>query len=73
MLSQKKVHYSILFIEKILAQLKGVKYFIKIDIRQAFYQIKMSKNLEKLTIFLTSFDVFKYLVILFGLCNRPTS
>ena len=28
-------------IEETLAQLKGTKYFTKIDIRQAFYQIKM--------------------------------
>ena len=33
----KKDCYSILLIEKILTQLKGTKYFTKVDICQAFY------------------------------------
>ena len=33
----KKDYYLIPLIEEILAQLKGAKYFIKIDIHQAFY------------------------------------
>ena len=33
----------------------------------------MFKDLEKLTIFLTRFGIFKNLVILFNLYNSPTS
>ena len=33
----------------------------------------MSKDLEKFTTFLIKFGAFKYLVILFGLYNSPTS
>ena len=33
----------------------------------------MSEVSEELIIFLIRFDIFKYLVILFGLCNSPTS
>ena len=69
----KKDCYPIPLIEKTLAQLEGIKYFTKIDIRQAFYQIKMSEDLEELTIFLTRFGVFKYLVMPFGLCKGPAS
>ena len=65
--------YPIPLIKEILAQLEGIKYFTKIDIRQAFCQIRMSKDLEELTTFLTRFGAFKYLVMSFGLCNRPAS
>ncbi len=33
----------------------------------------MSKDLKELTTFLTRFSAFKYLVMPFGLCNRPAS
>ncbi len=69
----KKDRYLIYLIEETPAQHEDAKYFTKIDICQAFYQIKMSKDSEELTIFLTRFDAFKYLVILFGLCNGPAS
>ena len=51
----KKDRYPISLIEETLAQLKGAKYFIKIDISQTFYQIRMSEDLKELTIFLTRF------------------
>ena len=69
----KKDYYPIPLIEETLAQLEGAKYFIKIDIRQVFYRIRMSKDLEEFTTFLTRFGVFKYLVMPFGLCNGPAS
>ena len=69
----KKDQYPIPLIEETLAQLEGAKYFTKIDIRQAFYRIKMLEDSEELTIFFTRFGAFKYLVIPFGLCNRPAS
>ena len=65
----KKDCYPILLIEETLAQLKGAKYFIKIDICQTSYQIKMSENSKELTIFLTRFGAFTYLILLFGLYN----
>ena len=65
----KKDQYPISLIEKTLAQFEGAKYFTKIDIQQAFYQIRMSEDSEELTIFFTRFDTFKYLVMSFGLCN----
>ena len=69
----KKDCYPILFIKKILVQLESAKYFIKIDICQTFYYIRMSKDSKKLTIFLTKFGIFKYLIILFDLYNGPAS
>ena len=69
----KKDRYLISFIKKILTQFKGTKYFTMIDIYQVFYQIKMFKDSKELTTFLTRFNVFKYLIILFGLCNGLVS
>ena len=69
----KKDRYPIPLIEETLAQLEGAKYFTKIDIRQAFYRIRMSEDSEELTTFLTRFGAFKYLVMPFGLCNGPAS
>ena len=69
----KKDCYPILFIEKTLAELKGAKYFTKIDIHQAFYQIRISKDSEELTTFLRRYGALKYLIILFGLYNGPAS
>ena len=67
----KKNRYSILLIKEILAQLKDIKYFTEINIYQAFYQIRMSKNSKEITTFLIRFDAFKYLVITFSFCNWP--
>ncbi len=67
----KKNRYPIPLIEETLAQLEGAKYFTKIDIRQAFYQIRMSEDSEELTTFPTRFGAFKYLIIPFDLCNGP--
>ena len=67
----KKDYYLIPLIKKTLAQLESTKFFTKIDIRQAFYQIKMSKVSKKLIIFLTRFDTFKYFIMPFSLYNWP--
>ena len=69
----KKDCYPIPLIQETLAQLEDAKYFTKIDIRQAFYQIRMSENSEEFTTFLTRFGAFKYLVMPFGLYNSPAS
>ena len=69
----KKDYYPIPLIQETLAQLKGAKYFTKIDIHQAFYQIRMFKDSEELNTFLTRFGAFKYLIMQFGLFNGTAS
>lgn len=61
----KKDFYLIHYIQKRLSQHKDAKYFHKMGICKAFYQIKKSKNEEKLTIFLTKFDTLKTLQMIF--------
>jgi hypothetical protein len=55
-----------------LAYISGATIFTKLDIRQAFYRIRIYPDLEDLTTFYTRYRVYKYKVLLFGLINRPT-
>lgn len=56
----KKYCYVISLIKEILTLLKNVKYFIKIDISQAFYKIRIFQNSKYLTTFMPRFGVLKY-------------
>lgn len=67
----QKDYYLISLIEEILIQYKDVKYFTKIDKCQTFYQIGIFEDLDEFTTFLTRFSIFKYLIILFNLFNKP--
>ena len=55
----KKDIYSILLIEKTLAQLKNAKVFTKINICQAFHKLRMAANSEDLTTFALWFGALK--------------
>ena len=55
----KKDAYPIPLIAKTLAQLKRAKVFTKINIRQAFYKLRMSASSEDLTTMATRFGAFK--------------
>jgi hypothetical protein len=67
----KKNRYSLSLIDETFAHLSKTKYFIKLDIRQTFHRIKIADaESENLIIFRTRFDVYKYRVLLFELCNE---
>jgi hypothetical protein len=54
-----------------LTHLRKVKYFTKLNIRQTFHRIKIADAESKnLIIFKTRFDVYKYRVLSFELCNE---
>jgi hypothetical protein len=56
-------------IDKTLAWIRRAKLFIKLDIRQAFHQIRMYLNFEELTTFQTWFKAYKCKVLPFRLTN----
>jgi hypothetical protein len=69
----KKNRYPLPLIDETLARLSKAKIFTKLDIRQAFYRIRMSPESEELTAFRTRYGLFQYKVLPFGLTNGPAT
>jgi hypothetical protein len=67
----KKNRYFLSLIDETFIHLRKTKYFIKLDIKQIFHRIKITNaEFEDLIIFRTKFDVYKYRVLSFELCNE---
>ena len=64
-----KNRYPIPFTTEIIDRIKGAKHFTKLDIHNAFNRIYVTEEDEYKIAFRTRYSYFKYLVILFGLCN----
>lgn len=69
----KKNRYPLPLIDETLAKLEGVKWFSKIDVRQAFHKIQMHPDSKDLTTFRTRYGSYRYNVMPFGLCNGPST
>ena len=54
-------------------QIRGAKWFIKLNITDAYYQLQINKGKEWKTAFQTKYGHYKYLVMPFGLTNAPVS
>jgi hypothetical protein len=67
----KKNQYPLPLIDKTLVQLSKAKIFTKLDIRQAFYRIRITLESEELTAFRTRYGLFQYKVLPFRLTNGP--
>ncbi len=65
--------YSLSLISETLNHLSWVKIFIKLNIIFAFNQLWIKEENEALIIFCTWFELFKYLIMLFDLCNESVS
>ncbi len=52
-----------------LDQLQNCRFFIKIDLTDAYNQIRIKKNNEWKTMFRTRYDHFEYLIMFFELTN----
>ena len=68
-----KDRYPLPLTKESLNNLKGMKYFTKIDIISAFNNLRMKEGLEYLTAFRTRFGLFESLVMPFGLTGGPAS
>ena len=68
-----KNRYSLSLISETLNYLSQVKIFIKLDIIFTFNHLWIKEEDEAFIIFCTQFKLFKYLVMLFNLCNELIS
>ena len=60
-------------IEDMMDQMERQKYFIKVDLKDVFNQIRIKKGDERKTVFRIRYEIFEYLVMPFGLVNVPTT
>ena len=60
-------------IKEILARLCSAKIYSKFDIIAVFNEVRMRKENEHKTAFLTRYGLFEYVVMLFGLCNASST
>ena len=65
---RKNWHFLCLITE-ILNQLNDVKYFIKLDLKNAYHRIRIQKNDEWKMTFWTIYEYFKYPIMFFELIN----
>jgi hypothetical protein len=69
----KKNRYPLPLISEIRDRLQGATIFTKMDIRDAYYQVRIREGDEWKTAFGTRYGHYEYLVMPFGLCNAPAT
>jgi hypothetical protein len=66
-----KNKYSLPRINDLMDQLRQAKFFSKIDLRSGYHQMKIRPEDIYKTAFVTRYEQYEYIVVLFGLTNAP--
>jgi hypothetical protein len=67
-----KNYYLLPLITKSLERLAQAKFYTKLDVRKAYYRIRIKEGNKWKTAFRTKYSYFKYTVMPFRLINAPT-
>ena len=67
----KKNRYPLPRIDELQDRLLGAKHFTSLDVRDAYYRVRMKEGHEEYTAFKTRFGLYEYTVMPFGLTNAP--
>lgn len=68
-----KNRYSLPLIDSLLDKVADAKWFVKLDLTEVYYLIRIKEGDEYKTAFKTLFGLYEYLVIPFRLCNAPAT
>jgi len=66
-----KNRYPLLLINELLDRLANAKVFLKIDLKNIYYRIRIREGDEWKIAFRIKFEHYEYLIILFSLTNTP--
>jgi len=69
----KKDRHPLPLISEALDTLGGAKYFTKLDIKDAYHNIRIREEDKLKTTYSTKLGTYEYLVMPFGLCNTPAA